>query len=272
MKRQRPPAQPATSSLSSSAKEAPSSPCACASTTRPSEPRPPPPSRARHQRPPRQHRHRVRRLRCAATSGVETPESGSVVAIAINAASDEALPAAVFDADGNSDGLVTVPAGLWYLVTFDPASGARRSPDTIATDGKDALRLDQATERVSGTLDDQRSAFTGLLDYFVTYQTAYSVSLDTFTNGYTKQLFDPSIRIDADHARLLHLALDNVDAAAAAALDGVSALGSQSSVAAPGAGPSYGLYDYLKDKIRGSVKARERAKERARMLRSRSDV
>ncbi len=194
-------------------------------------------------------------------SGIETPEAASVVAIAINAAGDEALPAAVFDADGNSDGLVTVPAGLWYLVTFDSASGARRSPDTIATDGKDALRLDQATERVPGTLDDQRSAFTGLLDYFVTYQTAYLVSLDTFTNGYTKQLFDPSIRIDADHAQLLHLALDNVDAAAAAALDGVSALGSQSSVAAPGAGPSYGLYDYLKNKIQDPIKARERAKK-----------
>lgn len=195
-------------------------------------------------------------------SGIETPESASVVAIAINAAGDEALPAGVFDADGNSDGLVTVPAGLWYLVTFDPASGARRSPDTIATDGKDALRLDQATERVPGTLDEQRAAFTALLDYFVTYQSAYLLSLDTFTNGFTKQLFDPSIRIDADHAQLLHLALDNVDAAAAAALDGVSALGSQSSVAAPGAaGPSYGLYDYLKNKIQDPIKARERAKK-----------
>ncbi len=105
-------------------------------------------------------------------SGVETPESGSVVAIAINAAGAGALPAGVFDADGNDDGLVGVPAGRWYLITFDQGSGARRSPDAIAADGNNALRLDQATERVPGTLDDQRTAFTSLLDYFVTYQSA----------------------------------------------------------------------------------------------------
>ncbi len=41
----------------------------------------------------------------------------------------------------------------------------------------------------------------------------------------------------------------------------MSALGSQSSVAAPGAGPSFGLYDYLKNKIQDPIKARDSAKK-----------
>ncbi len=199
-------------------------------------------------------------------SGIETPDAESTVAIAINAGGDEVYFAAVFDADGNADGKVTAPEGYWYLLTFNPATGVRRSPEPLDAVGTEGLRVDQATERMPGTLDDQRRAFEGLLQYFVTFQSAYLVSLDALTEGFTHELFDLTVRMDGNDAVRLHRALNAIDAAAAEALTGIEGLGAEASAAAPGAGPSGGLFDFLKDRIEDPIKAQERAKK------ARSDV
>jgi hypothetical protein len=196
-------------------------------------------------------------------SGIETPQPGSDVAIALNAQPEAAVPVAVFDASGNTGG-ITVPPGRWYLVTFDPAVGVRRSPDALASDGKAALRYDAATEQIPGPMDAQHQAFESLLNYLVTYQSAYLLSLDTFTGGFKTELFDPLLTLDADHAVALNRASDDLDAASSGALDAIGVLGARPAVAVRGAGPSFGLYEYLKAKIQDPIKAQASAK-RARL-------
>jgi hypothetical protein len=196
-------------------------------------------------------------------SGIETPQPSSLVAIALNAQNGASAPVAVFDATGG-DGAISVPAGRWYLVTFDPTVGVRRSPDARTSDGKASLRFAAATEQVPGAVDAQQQAFGSLLNYLVTYQSAYLLSLDTFTNGFKTELFDPSLTLDGDHAAVLNRASDDLDAASSDALDAIGVLGARPAVAVRGAGPSFGLYEYLKAKIQDPIKAQASAK-RARL-------
>jgi hypothetical protein len=190
-------------------------------------------------------------------SATLTPGASSdALLIAVNTSGEG--PAAIYgtaDAEG-----VTVPAGSWVVLTYDATHGVRRSQEPIEAGAATRLTSEAADKRISGDAAAQRDAFETLLEFAVTQERAYLLSLDVVTGGFQAEAFSDAGTPDPAQAQELRLAVGELDAQRDAAAAAANLLGAEPLVLAPGAGPLGGLFDYLRSKIADPINAQARAK------------
>lgn len=197
---------------------------------------------------------------CSGGSGVSpapTPAApDGALLIAVNTSGEG--PAAIYGA-ADPEG-VTVPAGSWIVLTYDGDHGVRRSQEPIGAVQAERLTPDVADRRVTGDAAAQRDAFERLLEFAVTDERAYLLSLDVATGGFQAEAFSDGATADPEQARESRLAVGELDAQRDEAAAAADLLGTEPLVLGPGGGPLGGLFDYLRSKIDDPINAQARAK------------
>lgn len=181
-----------------------------------------------------------------------------VAVIALNANGLEEFPVAVFWTGEEGDGPM-LPSGYWHVITSDD-DGIRRTGEAVAVSGEDAFPLELATETIPGDGGEAGAAFEQLASYILTAHASYLASLNVLSGGFAEAPFDPAAEVDGDSARQFRLLSGELAAISGSAGRAVEVLGRERFVAA-NAGPSAGLFDWLRDQIDDPIKAQDRAKK-----------
>jgi len=188
-----------------------------------------------------------------------TPDQGAsgIGVIAINANAIEEFPAGAFWA-GEDEDTFTLPSGYWFLIV-DREGEVLRTEEAVESDGVAPISLEDATETIPGDEGEPEAAFETLARFLMGYHAAYLSSLNVLTGGFETSAFDPAAQVSGDDAEQLLLAVGELEAQRAAAASAADVLGRERFVAAS-AGPSAGIFDFLKEKIDDPINAQERAK------------
>lgn len=179
--------------------------------------------------------------------------------IAVNASASEQGPAAVFGT--NDPAGIEVPAGRWYVLTYDKSGGVHRSADATTLGNGGHLTPDQASKRIDGDAAAQADGFETLLRFAVTDERAYLLSLDVLTAGFSREALSTTTGVDPAQARELRLAAGELDAQRQSAASAADLLANAPLVRAPMSGPAPGLFDILRAKIEDPINAQARAKK-----------
>ena len=185
-------------------------------------------------------------------------DAGGIAAIALNANGLEEFPVAVFWAGKDGDAPV-LPSGYWYVIIVED-DDIRRTEEAIAVSGQDPFPLELATETIPGDAGEAAAAFEHLASYIMTAHASYLASLDVLSGGFASAPFDPAVEVDGDSASELRLLSGELAAISASAGSAAEVLGRERFVAT-NAGPSAGLFDWLRDQIDDPIKAQDRAKK-----------